>query len=46
MRISSERMEPAWLDGDKIDEVLFCEEFVYEYPMICIHECFLRQTAR
>ena len=31
---------PAWLDGDKIDEVLFCEELVAEHPMICIHEVF------
>jgi putative DNA primase/helicase len=31
---------PAWLDGDKIDEVLFCEELRAEHPMLCIHEVF------
>ena len=38
MPTSSE--SPAWLDGDKIDEVLFCEELRTEHPMICIHEVF------
>lgn len=38
MPTSSER--PAWLDGDKIDEVLFCEELRAEHPMLCIHEGF------
>ena len=38
MPTSSER--PVWMDGDKINEVLFCEEFVAEHPMICIHEVF------
>ena len=28
MPTSSER--PVWMDGDKINEVLFCEEFVAE----------------
>ena len=42
----SKRDAPAWLDGDKIDEVLFCEEFVYEHPMICIHECFFTADGK
>lgn len=31
---------PSWLDGDKIDEVLFCEELRREHPLLCIHEVF------
>ena len=38
MPTSSE--SPVWLDGDKIDEVLFCEELRTEHPMLCIHEVF------
>ena len=38
MTTSSE--SPSWLDGDKIDEVLFCEELRKEHPMLCIHEVF------
>lgn len=38
MTTSSE--SPSWLDGDKIDEVLFCEELRAEHPMLCIHEVF------
>ena len=46
MTMYSKRDAPAWLDGDKIDEVLFCEEFVYEHPMICIHECFFTADGK
>ena len=38
MTTSSE--SPSWLDGDKIDEVLFCEELRREHPMLCIHDVF------
>ena len=38
MTTSSE--SPSWLDGDKIDEVLFCEELRAEHPMLSIHEVF------
>ena len=38
MMTSSE--SPSWLDRDKIDEVLFCEELRAEHPMLCIHEVF------
>ena len=38
MTTSSE--SPSWLDGDKIDEVLFCEELRAVHPMLCIHEVF------
>ena len=31
---------PAWFDGKKINEVLFCEEFLQDHPMLCIHDAF------
>lgn len=31
---------PAWFDGKKINEVLFCEEFVKDHPMLCIRDAF------
>ncbi len=41
MKPYSEQQDvPVWMDGDKIDEVLFCEEFRAEHPMRCIHESF------
>ena len=46
MTMYSKRDAPVWLDGDEIDEVLFCEEFVYEHPMICIHECFFTADGK
>ena len=27
---------PEWFDGKKINEILFCEAFRKEHPMICI----------
>lgn len=31
---------PAWFDGKKINEVLFCEDFLQDHPMLCIHDAF------
>ena len=28
---------PAWFDGKKINEALFCEEFLREYPMVTVN---------
>ena len=28
---------PEWFDGKKINEILFCEAFRKEHPMICIN---------
>ena len=27
---------PAWFDGKKINETMFCEEFLREYPMVTV----------
>ena len=45
MTTSSEPV-PIWLDGDKIDEVLFCEELLAEHPMLCIHEVFFTADGK
>ena len=37
---------PAWFDGKKINETLFCEEFLSDYPMICIHDAFFTENGR
>lgn len=29
---------PAWFDGKKINEVLFCADFLREHPMVCVHD--------
>ncbi len=31
---------PDWYDGKKINEVRFCEDFLREYPMICVNGAF------
>ena len=31
---------PAWVDGKKIHEVLFCKDFLNEYPMISLNGTF------
>lgn len=37
---------PLWLDGEKINEVKFCEKFLQEKPMICIHDTFFTVDGR
>lgn len=37
---------PAWFDGKKINEVLFCEEFVKDHPMLCIRDVFYTTAGR
>ena len=33
----NETMElPEWFDGKKVNETLFCQEFLEEYPMACV----------
>ena len=36
----------AWFDGKKINEVLFCEEFVKDHPMLCIRDSFFTTEGR
>lgn len=37
---------PTWFDGKKINEVLFCEEFLREHPMLCVHDAFFTAEGR
>jgi len=37
---------PVWFDGKKINEVLFCEEFQQDRPMLCIHDTFFTTEGR
>lgn len=37
---------PIWFDGKKINEVLLCEEFFREHPMLCIHDTFFTTEGR
>lgn len=30
------RLVPEWIEGQKINEVLFCEEFLQQYPMVSV----------
>ena len=34
--MSGTRRYPQWFDGHKVNEILFCEEFRKEHPMICV----------
>ena len=36
---------PVWFDGKKINEVLFCGEFLQDHPMLCIHDAFCPPRA-
>lgn len=38
--------EPKWLWGDKINELLFCKEFLEIHPMICINGTFFTADGR
>lgn len=31
---------PIWFDGKAINEVIFCEEFLRDYPMITVNGTF------
>ena len=37
---------PIWYDGKKINEALFCEEFLQDHPMICIRDSFFTTEGR
>lgn len=37
---------PIWFDGKRINEVLFCEEFLREHPMLCVHDAFFTTEGR
>lgn len=37
---------PAWFDGKKINEAIFCEEFLREYPMVTVNGAFFTVNGR
>ena len=37
---------PIWYDGKKINEVLFCEEFLLDHPMLCVRDVFCTTEGR
>ena len=37
---------PEWYDGKKVNEVLFCREFLGEHPMICVKGSFFTVDGR
>ena len=37
---------PEWVDGSKINEVLFCKAFLETHPMICINGTFFTVEGR
>ena len=37
---------PIWYDGKKINEVLFCEEFLQDHPMLCVRDVFFTTEGR
>ena len=45
-RSQAEFSGPAWVDGKKINEALFCEEYLRQHPMICVHSTFFTTEGR
>ena len=37
---------PAWFDGKKINETVFCEEFLQDYPMVTVNDAFFTVNGR
>lgn len=50
--MSKEKMQiaqfenPVWFDGKKINEALFCEEFLRDYPMVTVNGAFFTVNGR
>lgn len=50
--MSEEKMQitqfenPVWFDGKKINEALFCEEFLRDYPMVTVNGAFFTVNGR
>ena len=43
----NETMElPEWFDGKKVNEILFSQEFLEEYPMVCVKGTFFTVEKR
>ena len=37
---------PTWFDGKKINEAMFCEEFLRDYPMVTVNGAFFTVNGR
>ena len=37
---------PEWFDGKKVNEILFCQEFLAEHPMVCVKGTFFTVDKR
>lgn len=37
---------PEWFDGKKINEVMFCTEFIRDFPMVTINDSFFTVDGR
>ena len=37
---------PVWFDGKKVNEILFCQEFLEEHPMVCVKGTFFTVDKR
>ena len=50
--MSEEKMQtspfecPAWFDGKKINETVFCDEFLRDYPMVTVNDAFFTVNGR
>lgn len=50
--MSEEKMQtspfecPAWFDGKKINETVFCKEFLRDYPMVTVNGAFFTVNGR
>ena len=40
MNESKSKLFPVWFDGQKINEALFCSEFIKDFPMVSINDTF------
>ena len=38
MNESKSKLFPAWFDGQKINEALFCSEFIKDFPMVSTND--------
>ena len=39
-------VRPAWMNGKRVNEVLFCQEFLREQPLVCVRGCFYSMDGR
>ena len=39
-------IRPVWMNGKRVNEVLFCQEFLREQPLVWVHGCFYSMDGR